>query len=67
MKLFDLVIDNKTYSFINSVKYKGKDFIAYSDYEGNIYISELEIKEASINFKEASEEEIQEVRRLMEI
>ena len=67
MKLFDLVIDNKTYSFINSVKYKGKDFIAYSDYEGNIYISELEIKEASINFKEATEEEIQEVRSLMEI
>ncbi len=67
MKLFDIVIDNKTYSFINSVKYKGKDFIAYSDYEGNIYISELEIKEASINFKEATEEEIQEVRSLMEI
>lgn len=67
MKLFEIVIDNKNYSFINSIKHKGKDYIAYSDSDGNVYISELEITENSLNFKEATKEMIEEVRSLMDI
>jgi hypothetical protein len=67
MKLFDIIIDNKKYSFIDTVRDNGKNYIAYSDEDGNIYISELEIEKSKINFKETSEEEIQKVRRLMNI
>lgn len=67
MKLFDILVDNKKYSFIDTVRNKGKEYIAYSDYEGNVYISELVIESNRINFKETTNEEIQEVRSLMNI
>ncbi len=67
MKLFDILIDDKKYSFIDTIRNKGKDYIAYSDYEGNVYISELVIESNKINFKEITDVEIQEIRSLMNI
>ena len=44
MKLFDIIIDNKKYEFVNSIHLNGKNYVAYTDNK-NIYISEFVIEE----------------------
>lgn len=66
MKLFEIIIDNIKYDYIDSVKLDGKDYVAYKDAE-NIYISEYVIVDNKINFKEVDEETIKKVREAMKI
>ena len=67
MKLFEIIIDNIKYDFIDSIKLNDKNYVAYKDSEDNIYISEYVVINESINFLEVDEETINKVREAMAI
>ena len=67
MKLFEIIIDNIKYDFIDSIKLDNKDYVAYKDSDNNIYISEYVIENDKINFKEIDEFTIEKVRMAMNI
>lgn len=66
MKLFDIMIGNKSYEFINSIHYKGKDYVAYED-KNTIYINEFIIKDNKVSFLEIDEETFNEVKKAMSL
>jgi hypothetical protein len=67
MKLFEIIIDNIKYDFIDSIKINDKNYVAYKDFNNNIYISEYVYDNGSINFLEVDEETINKVREAMSI
>jgi len=67
MKLFEIIIDNIKYDFIDSIKLNDKNYVAYKDSEDNVYISEYVVVNESINFLEVNEETINKVREAMAI
>lgn len=67
MKLFEIIIDNIKYDFIDSIKLNDKNYVAYKDSEDNVYISEYVVVNESINFLEVDEETINKVREAMTI
>ncbi|MCR5483230.1 MAG: DUF1292 domain-containing protein [Bacilli bacterium] len=67
MKLFEIIIDNIKYDFIDSIKLNDKNYVAYKDSEDNVYISEYVVANESINFLEVDEETINKVREAMAI
>ncbi len=67
MKLFEIIIDNIKYDFIDSIKLNDKNYVAYKDSEDNVYISEYVVVNESINFLEVDEETINKVREAMAI
>ena len=67
MKLFEIIIDNIKYDFIDSIKLNDKNYVAYKDSEDNVYISEYVVIDESINFLEVDEETINKVREAMAI
>ena len=44
MKIFDIKIDDKTYTYVDSIHLNDKNYIAYEDSE-TVYISEYKITE----------------------
>ena len=67
MKLFEIMIDNIKYDFIDSIKLNNKNYVAYKDSEDNLYISEYVYIDGSINFLEVDESTINKVREAMSI
>jgi hypothetical protein len=67
MKLFEIIIDNIKYDFIDSIKLNDKNYVAYKDSEDNVYISEYIINNGKINFLEVDETTINKVREAMSI
>ena len=67
MKLFEIIIDNIKYDFIDSIKIDDKNYVAYKDTEDNLYISEYVNNNGSINFLEVDETTIRKVREAMSI
>ena len=55
MNPFEIIIDNKSYEYIDSKVVDGKNYVLYAD-ENNLYISEYEIIDKTINLKEVSDE-----------
>ncbi len=66
MKLFDIMIGNKSYEFVNSVHYNGKNYVAYSD-KDNIYINEFVIEENNVRFLEVDEATFEEVKKVLSL
>ena len=66
MKPFDIVIDEISYNYINSIHLNDKDYVAYSD-DDNIYISEYVIENDEVNFKEIDDETFNEVKEAMSL
>jgi len=66
MKLFDIIIDNKKYEFVNSIHLNGKNYVAYTDNK-NIYISEFVIEEDKVNFIEIDDKTFEEVKEAMSL
>ena len=66
MKLFDIKIGNKSYEFVNSVHYNGKNYVAYSD-KDNIYINEFIIEETGIKFIDIDEETFEAVKKVLSL
>ncbi len=66
MKLFDIIIDNKKYEFVNSIHLNGKNYVAYTD-NNNIYISEFVIEEDKVNFIEIDDKTFEEVKEAMSL
>lgn len=64
MKLFEIKIDGKTYEFINSITYNGKNYVAYQDND-TIYINEFVINEKDINFLDIDPQTFEEVKKAM--
>ena len=65
MKLFDIKIDGKTYEFVNSINYNGKNYVAYEDAE-QTYISEFIINDNNISFQPIEDDTVfEEVRKAM--
>ncbi len=67
MKLFEIIIDNIKYEFIDSIKLNYKNYVAYKDSEDNVFISEYVLVNESINFLEVDESTINKVREAMSI
>ena len=66
MKLFEIIIGNKTYEFVNSINYNGKDYVAYQDND-NIYISEFVINDNNVDFKDIDEDTLKEVKEALSL
>ena len=66
MKLFDIKIGDKTYSFVNSIHLNGKNFIAYSD-KDNIYINEFVIDGTKVKFIEIDDNTFDTVKEAMSL
>ena len=66
MKLFDIKIGNKSYEFVNSIHYNGKNYVAYQD-KDNIYINEFIIEEKGIKFVEIDEKTFEEVKKVLSL
>jgi len=66
MKLFDIIIDNKKYEFVNSIHLNGKNYVAYTDNK-NIYISEFVIEEDKVNFIEIDDKTFEQVKEAMSL
>jgi hypothetical protein len=64
MKLFEIKIGDKSYEFVNSITYNGKNYVAYQDDE-KIYISEFIINEDKVSFQEIDEQTFEEVKKAM--
>ncbi|MCR4581587.1 MAG: hypothetical protein K5666_03660 [Bacilli bacterium] len=64
MKLFEIKIGDKSYEFINSIHYNGKNYVAYKD-KKTIYINEFIINEKDINFLEIDEQTFEDVKKAM--
>ena len=67
MKLFEIIIDNIKYDFIDSIELNNKKYVAYKDADDNVYISEYINNNGSIDFLEVNEETIEKVREAMSI
>ncbi len=50
MDLFNIIIDNKKYNYIDSISLKNKNYVAFTDDE-NIYVSEYFLIAGDIVFK----------------
>ena len=66
MKLFDIIINNKKYEFVNSIHLNGKNYVAYTDNK-NIYISEFVIEEDKVNFIEIDDKTFEQVKEAMSL
>lgn len=64
MKLFEIKIGDKSYEFVNSITYNGKNYVAYQDNE-QIYISEFIINEENISFSPIDDQTFEEVKKAM--
>ena len=64
MKIFDINIDDKKYSFVDSIHLNGKNYIAYEDND-NIYISEYTIEEDELELLEVDDETLNVVKEAM--
>ena len=64
MKLFEIKIGDKSYEFVNSIHYNGKNYVAYQD-ENAVYISEFIINENNISFIEIDDTTFEEVKKAM--
>ena len=67
MKLFEIIIDNVKYDLIDSIIIDGKNYVAYKDFNDNIYISEYIYNNDSIDFLEVDEYTINKVKEAMSI
>lgn len=54
MDLFDIKIDNKKFSYIDSIKIDNKNYVAFSD-DDNIYVSEYKIIDGDIIFDDVDD------------
>jgi hypothetical protein len=66
MKLFDIIIGNKKYEFVNSINISGKNYVAYTDNK-NIYISEFVIEENKVDFLEIDDNTFNAVKEAMSL
>ena len=64
MKIFDINIDDKKYSFVDSIHLNGKNYIAYEDND-NIYIREYTIEEDELELLEVDDETLNVVKEAM--
>lgn len=66
MKPFEIIIDNKSYEYIDSKVVNNKNYVLYAD-DNNLYISEYEIINNTINLKEVSEDLLPLLKEVFEI
>jgi hypothetical protein len=66
MKLFDIIIGNKKYEFVNSIHLDGKNYVAYTD-KKKIYISEFIIENDNVNFIEIDDNTFNKVKEAMSL
>lgn len=67
MKIFDIKIDNKIYSFVDSIHLNGKNYIAYED-KDDTYISEYIVNEnEEIEFLTIDENTLNTVKEAMQL
>ena len=64
MKIFDINIDDKKYSFVDSIHLNGKNYIAYEDSD-TIYISEYVIDGDELELITVDEETVNVVKEAM--
>lgn len=60
----DIIINNKKFKYINSLKIDDKSFIAYSD-EENIYISSFYYENGIMIVEEIDQETLLEVKEIL--
>lgn len=64
--MLDIVIDNKTFTYVNSVKIDDKSYIAYTD-GVNIYISEFHYDNEKIIISEIDNKTFLEVKEAISL
>lgn len=64
--MLDIVIDNKTFTYVNSVKIDDKSYIAYTD-GVNIYISEFHYDNGKIIISEIDNKTFLEVKEAISL
>ncbi len=62
--MLDIIINNKKFKYINSLKIDDKSFIAYSD-EENIYISSFHYENGIMIVEEIDQETLLEVKEIL--
>ncbi len=62
--MLDIIINNKKFKYINSLKIDDKSFIAYSD-EENIYISSFYYENGIMIVEEIDQETLLEVKEIL--
>lgn len=67
MKIFEININNKSYTFINCIKLNKKDYIAYRDEEYNVYISEIKFNNNEFVINNIDNETYDLVKGAMEL
>ncbi len=60
----DIIINNKKFKYINSLKIDDKSFIAYSD-EENIYISSFYYENGIMIVEEIDQETLLEIKEIL--
>ena len=66
MKIFDIMIDNNKYEYIDSIKLDNKCYVAYQDND-TIYISEYVVENNQVNFLEIDENTFNKVKEAMSL
>ncbi len=64
--MLDIVIDNKTFTYVNSVKIDDKSYIAYTD-GVNIYISEFHYDNGKIIISEIDNKTFLEIKEAISL
>lgn len=55
MDIFQMISENEKFSYVDSIKYNGKNYVAYMDDE-NLYISEYTIENNELILDDISDE-----------
>lgn len=64
MGILDIVIDGKTYTYVNSITIENKNYISYED-EENEYICEYIIENGEVSFLPIDDDTFNKVKDLL--